>query len=206
MSLQYSSPITVTPVEQLSDLPDAPFHLRNLDDTMQRMAFLIDDFIAPTIRDGHHSVVDGFTAQLQSTIKQLSQSVVDPSSKRHAKALLQQKHRAWSETLKDLKRAGISAHPRLDQLDNLRRRDWLFVQPFPESAAYDSVISVVLGGSTVEEKLVHMETHFVNLSQSMHQLRQAVQSPHNDLPLREFHRALGFVESTFGLGISGRGA
>ncbi|EJD43593.1 P-loop containing nucleoside triphosphate hydrolase protein [Auricularia subglabra TFB-10046 SS5] len=169
-------------------------HLANLHTTLRRVSSIVTESVLPSIRRAGFTHVDNLSAEIVATVKSLSSSAIDMSSKGHAKALLQRKHRAWSDMLKELRRAGIPQRLKPSLLENQMRREWLFDQPALLATA-DPLLS---------DLATTVDTHFVALVESMTSLRNSLAHHNPDIPTRELERAISVIEATFRFGIDSR--
>lgn len=102
-----------------------------------------------------------------------------------AKNLLTRKRKAWSDFMKELKRAGFSANVKPEILQQNQSRRYLREQPYLPSAA--EKYPVAFKG----EEYLHRVSSLLPL------LRQALSDHHSDLSTRDLQRALMHIEHTF---------
>ena len=171
-----------------------PSHLSNLDRTYEKFVSLIADSIRATIQSHTTTSLEDFAVEILSTAKMLSTLSVptnEPADKREKirKGRLLRKRRAWSDLLKELKRAGFAANIKPDDLTRLRDVSWIREQPssvdLPEKSAL----------------LSKSEGYLSRLYGILPDLRQSLANHHSDVTTRELQRGINFLESGFDLAL-----
>ncbi|KAL4259301.1 Midasin, partial [Pleurotus pulmonarius] len=192
----------ILPLE-LSVLPNPAFasfdasalpHLRNLDRTFAKFRDLLQGKILPRITSRAASPVNDFATEIITTSARLASTQLPPPDKsdkrlRFQKALLVRKRKAWSDLLKELKRAGFSSAVRADVLQNHSDILWIRNQP---------VFPAVIPATNDCEK------YFWRLSSCLPELRKSLSNHHGDVSTRDLQRSLMLVESGFSLALETR--
>ncbi|KAH8085408.1 midasin [Cristinia sonorae] len=173
---------------RVSALPDAssqdvPQHLANLSTTFDRFTSFVGHDLKPFLNSHIPDHAEALAGDIISAAKSLSESGVpagvegDQRSK-FLKNLLQRKRKAWSDMLKELKRAGLAANIKPEVLQQQRSVRWLHEQPsLHATGKADHYWHLLMGTLPV--------------------LRNSIIDHHNDLPTRELQRGISFVESCF---------
>lgn len=196
-TFETSVPEDTTTFPSLPSTLGRPQHLVNLSTTYRNYSVLISERLL-TLLDSHlpHSV-ESLADDIISTSKALAEIVV-PSSvdttrrSKLQKNLLTRKRKAWSDFLKELKRAGLSANVKPEVLEQNRSQRWIREQPS---------IEAVGTASTITDRAEH---YFHRLSGILAQLRASLSDHHSDLSTRELQRALMHIESAYSLAIQSR--
>ncbi|KAJ3919281.1 midasin nuclear AAA ATPase [Lentinula edodes] len=178
----------------ISDI-SAPTHLVNLGRTYRRLEQLISKSIAPLITSRSADVVEAFAVDIIVTSKELSSISLPPSlsaerREKQQKALLTRKRKAWSDLLKELKRAGFAAHVKPDVLLQNQSTRWIREQP------------LLIGTSDFNFEKIEM--YWNRLNGLFPLLRANVHLHHADLSTRELQRGVTFLESIFSIATESR--
>jgi midasin len=187
-----SSPNFTTPVSGAS--VGMPTHLIHLGRTYKRFEEIVTERIGPFISAKSPHIVDTLAVDIILSSKELS-SISVPSSlpterreKLH-KAVLTRKRKAWSDLMKELKKAGFTSHVKPEiLLQNcstrwIRERPALTDHPDP---AWD---------------IQKSETYWNRLNTLFPLLRATIPSHHTDVSTRELQRGVAFLESGFTMAI-----
>ncbi|KAJ3856471.1 midasin nuclear AAA ATPase [Lentinula lateritia] len=172
-----------------------PTHLVNLGRTYRRLEQLISKSIAPSITSRSADVVEAFAVDIIVTSKELS-SISLPLSlsaerrEKQQKALLTRKRKAWSDLLKELKRAGFAAHAKPDVLLQNQSPRWIREQP------------LLIG--TSDFNIEKIEMYWNRLNDLFPLLRANVHLHHADVSTRELQRGVTFLESIFSIATESR--
>ncbi|KAF5333007.1 hypothetical protein D9758_015177 [Tetrapyrgos nigripes] len=171
-----------------------PQHLLNLGRTFTRFQELAFKQILPSMYSRTPQLVDDLAIQMIVSSKDLA-SVPIPSTlpadkkEKQVKALLSRKRKAWSDLLKELKKAGFAAKLKPEVLSRNESMRWVREQP---------VIDVQL------ESYVRGEVYFHRLTSMLPTLRDSLSTHHADLTTRELQRGIMFLESGFALAVDAR--
>lgn len=176
---------------------ERPAHLANIPKTFRNFDILILDRITPFVKSRPADNVEGLATDIISVSKSLSivsiPTNVDAArrTKLH-KNLLTRKRKAWSDLLKELKRAGFSANVKPELLQENHSRRHLREQPVMPP-------TVVKFATAVKgEEYLHRVLGLLP------QLRQSPADHHSDISTRELQRALMFIEHNFSVGLQTR--
>ncbi|TFK40741.1 midasin nuclear AAA ATPase [Crucibulum laeve] len=174
------------------DSADASDHLINLNRTFNRYSSLISARIRPYIRSQSAENVDSFAVDIITTSKELAAisipaSVTPEKRLKQQKALLVRKRKAWSDLLKELKRAGFATSIKPEVLRHHTDSRWIREQPSLDGPA--------------EESIVKGENYFTRLYAALPELRASISNHHSDLTTRELQRGMMFLESGFSMSI-----
>ncbi|KDQ25963.1 hypothetical protein PLEOSDRAFT_1045779, partial [Pleurotus ostreatus PC15] len=187
--------LSVMPKQAFASLeaPALP-HLQNLDRTFAKFQALLHGKILPRINAHAADPVNDFATEIITTSARLASTqlpAADKSDKRlkFQKALLVRKRKAWSDLLKELKRAGFSSAVRADVLQNHSDVLWIRSQP---------VFPAVIHATNDCEK------YFWRLSSCLPELRRSLSNHHADVSTRDLQRSLMLVESGFSLALETR--
>ncbi|KAJ3986826.1 midasin nuclear AAA ATPase [Lentinula detonsa] len=173
----------------------APSYLIHLGRTYNRFEQLITKDIAPWMKSKSADDVEALAVDIIVTSKELS-SISLPSSlsaerrEKQQKALQTRKRKAWSDLLKELKRAGFAAHVKPDVLLQNQSTRWIREQPS-------------LNG-TSEFDFGKSEMYWNRLNGLFPLLRANIPSHHTDLSTRELQRGVTFLESGFSMATESR--
>ncbi|KAJ3786228.1 hypothetical protein GGU10DRAFT_427553, partial [Lentinula aff. detonsa] len=166
----------------------APSYLIHLGRTYNRFEQLITKDIAPWMKSKSADDVEALAVDIIVTSKELS-SISLPSSlsaerrEKQQKALQTRKRKAWSDLLKELKRAGFAAHVKPDVLLQNQSTRWIREQPS-------------LNGTS--------EFDFGKSEMYWNRLNANIPSHHTDLSTRELQRGVTFLESGFSMATESR--
>ncbi|KAG5644766.1 hypothetical protein DXG03_007674 [Asterophora parasitica] len=184
----------------LLPLPDdepgvtASNHLLKLSQTFKKF----NSFITTRLRSFIHSksahLVDNLAVDIIVTAKELAAISVPssvPAEKRgkQQKALLVRKRKAWSDLLKELKRAGFAVNVKPEVLRQNSDSRWLREQPIMPDID-EPAMSTQKG-----------ENYFARLYGSLPDLRSSLSNHHLDMTTRELQRGTMLLESGFSMGI-----
>ncbi|KAG6866182.1 hypothetical protein C0991_007732 [Blastosporella zonata] len=170
-------------------------HLIKLAQTFKRF----DTFVSGRIRSFIHSksaqLVDELAQDIIVGAKELAALSVPsnvPAEKRQKqqKALLVRKRKAWSDLLKELKRAGFAVNVKPEVLRQNANRVWLREQPIVPELDEPSMLSTRRG-----------EDYFNRLHGLLPDLRSSTSNHHSDVTTRELLRGIMFLESGFAMGV-----
>lgn len=168
--------------------PDAtPNHSHLLNKTYAKYCHLVATKIKPFVQSLSAREVDNFAVEVITTTRKLAslsapEGLEAEKREKYHKGLLVRKRKAWSDLLKELKKAGLSSNLKPDVLTQNMDPVWIRTQP-PLSATDPQTILV--------------ENYFDKLSGSLPALRSSISNHHADLTTRELQRGVMFVESGF---------
>ncbi|KAL0960750.1 hypothetical protein HGRIS_005773 [Hohenbuehelia grisea] len=170
-------------------------HLTDLDRTFTRYRTLINSHINDTLKTLSSEPIEDFATEIITTAHELSTASVGSSSEptlrqKHQKALLVRKRKAWSDLLKELKRAGFSSAVKPDVLQRQTDLEWIRTQPILQSSGLTAAPGC--------------ELYFHRLVGCLPTLRATLVNPHSDVATRDLQRALMFVESGFSMALDAR--
>ncbi|KIP09693.1 hypothetical protein PHLGIDRAFT_86293 [Phlebiopsis gigantea 11061_1 CR5-6] len=169
---------------------DLPAHLINLSKTYHNFDVLIRDKVFASMNVHQPETVEDLATDIIYTSKALAAAPVPSSLDAARKAklhknLLTRKRKAWSDLMKELKRAGFSANVKPEILLQTQSKRYLREQPsLSENAETHSTVSK-------SEEYLH------RISGLLPQLRQALSDHHSDLATRELQRAVMHIEHNF---------
>lgn len=169
-------------------------HLINLNKTFARFGTLIATRVRPFIHLRSAHIADNLAVDIISSAKELSTLAVPndvPVDKRqkHQKTILVRKRKAWSDLLKELKRAGFAANVKPEVLRQQMDSRWLREQP--------TMLELEDPGMSTQKS----ENYFSRLYGSLPELRLSVSNHHSDLTTRELQRGIMLLESGFALSL-----
>ena len=180
----------------LSSTWTRPHHLVNLQATFRRFTTYIVEDLNPFFQSCSSHHVEALASEVISTVKTFSESSVpvgvdDVRRTKLLKNLLQRKRKAWSDTLKELKRSGLPTNVKPEILLHQRDPRSLREQPILHrmAAVFDPT------------KLNH---HWHRLMGTLPLLRSSVAGHHSDLSTRELQRGVMFVEACLSIALSAR--
>ncbi|THV03027.1 midasin [Dendrothele bispora CBS 962.96] len=171
-----------------------PQHLLHVERTFSRFQEILLKQIIPTIHSKSPYLVDDFAVQIILSSRELASFTI-PSAitaekrEKQIKALLSRKRKAWSDLLKELKKAGFAARLKQEVLEQNANLRWIREQP------------------VIDAKLVSYEkgeVYFRRLSGMLPILRDSLPMHHSDLTTRELQRGIVFLESGFALAVDAR--
>ncbi len=189
-------------VDELS-FPDTPSpstyprHLSNLPLTYRNFASLIEQRLRLFIESHSSHNVESLAGDIISTSKALAASVIPANldatrRMKLQKNILTRKRKAWSDLLKELKRAGLSGHVKPEILAQHNSRRWVREQPMLSSDLYAS------------SAILKAEEYFYVLLGLLPELRASLSDHHPDISTRELQRAVMHIESGFSLALQCR--
>lgn len=173
-----------------------PAHLLNLAPTFKKFGDILHSRIGQFISSRSALIVDNLAVDIIVTTKELAAVAIasTPAEKREKqqKALMVRKRKAWSDLLKELKRAGFTVNVKPDILRQQSDARWLREQPLlqypPEASA-----TVAKG-----------EDYYNRLNNTLPTLRSSLSGHHPDLVTRDLQKGVMFVESVFAMAIESR--
>ncbi|KAF9464151.1 midasin nuclear AAA ATPase [Collybia nuda] len=171
-----------------------PTHLISLNKTFVRFDKFITTKIRPFIHLKDARIADDLAVEIISSAKELSTLTVPnevPANKRekHQKTILVRKRKAWSDLLKELKRAGFASNVKPEVLQRQANPRWLLEQPMI---------------SELEDPEIPMqksENYLSRLYGCLPELRMSLSHHHSDLTTRELQRGIMLLESGFALSL-----
>ncbi|KAJ3556791.1 hypothetical protein NM688_g1823 [Phlebia brevispora] len=187
--------------EGVASFPDAssssPQHLINLPTTFRNFTAFINNRLLVYLESHLPHSVESFAEEIITTSKALAEVPVPSSADatrrlKLQKSLLTRKRKAWSDTLKELKRAGFSSNVKPEALERNRSQRWIREQP-------------PLDGEMKKPALVDKaEEYFYRLCGILPQLRNCLLDHSSDISTRELQRAVMHIESIFALAMRSR--
>ncbi|KAF7348332.1 Midasin [Mycena sanguinolenta] len=173
-----------------------PAHLLNLAPTFKKFGDLLHIRIRRFISSCSALIVDNLAVDIIVTTKELASIAITstPAEKREKqqKALMVRKRKAWSDLLKELKRAGFSVNLKPDILRQQADARWIREQPVLQSLPEAST-TVAKG-----------EDYYNRLNHTLPVLRSSLSGHHPDLVTRDLQKGVMFVESVFAMAIESR--
>jgi midasin len=138
--------------------------------------------------------VDDFAVEIIVTAKELAAITISsnlPTERRDKKqkALLVRKRKAWSDLLKELKRAGLSSSIKPEVLRRQADPRWLREQ---------SIMPKITELAPVIDR---SENYLKRLCGCLPEIRSSVSNHHSDLTTREMQRGITFLESGFSMAV-----
>lgn len=191
------SPNDISLHEHVTPSDSGPAHLRDLRRTYAKFNSLIAERIDPFFKSRPSRDLDDLTEQIMCTAKELS-SVFPPaggSAERRQKlwkGITVRKRKAWSDFVKELKRAGLSTSVRSTVLLQQNNDRWLREQPSPVTAD---------GG---DASIQNAERYFVRLQGLLPGLRASLANHHEDVSTQELRRSIMLLESALSLSLGCR--
>ncbi|GJE88492.1 midasin [Phanerochaete sordida] len=181
-----AAPVSIFPATSDSS---QPAHILHIDRTFRNFDLLIADRLVSFMQAHSADAVEDFAMDIISTSKALANEAIPtnlPADRRTklGKNLLNRKRKAWSDLLKELKRAGLSANVKPEILQQNQSKRHLREQPIMKSSRKS--LTVLKG-----EEYLH------RVSGLLPQLRLTLSNHHPDLSTRELQRAVMFVEHSF---------
>ncbi|KDR82591.1 hypothetical protein GALMADRAFT_206424 [Galerina marginata CBS 339.88] len=169
-------------------------HLLNLNATFGKYDSVVANHLRPFIQTHSAQSVDDVASEIITTSKNLA-SLTVPSGlsgdlrRKHQKALLVRKKRAWADMLKELKHAGFASNVKPEILLQNASQRWIREQP------------IMPGTSSMDIEVDKGELYFTKLSGSLPSLRASLPTHHSDLTTRELSRGHMFLESGFSMAV-----
>ncbi|KAJ7451619.1 midasin nuclear AAA ATPase [Mycena latifolia] len=178
----------------VSVIPPSP-HLLDLVPTFNKFGDLIQRRIRPFISASSALIVDNLAVDIIVTTKELAAVAIasTPAEKREKqqKALMVRKRKAWSDLLKELKRAGFSVNVKPDVLRQQSDARWIREQP-------------VLASPEASTTVAKGEDYYNRLNGALPTLRSSLSGHHPDLVTRDLQKGVMFVESVFAMAVDSR--
>jgi midasin len=189
------SPIITLPAS--SSLINGTAHLLNLPQTYENFTAIIQRRIFECLSNHDHISVESLAQDILSTSESLAKEPIpintDATRKvKLQKNLLTRKRKAWSDFMKEFKRAGISANVKAEVLQQHASKSWVREQP----------VFVMYRRSS--PSISKADEYLCRLFSEMPALRTALSDHHPDLPTRELQRAVSHAESVLSLAIRSR--
>ncbi|KAJ7432806.1 hypothetical protein B0H11DRAFT_788317 [Mycena galericulata] len=164
--------------------------------TFKRFGDLLHTHIQPFISSRSALIVDNLAVDIIVTAKELAVVAIasTPAEKREKqqKALMVRKRKAWSDLLKELKRAGFTVNVKPDILRQQSDARWIREQPILQSSLEASA-TVAKG-----------EDYYNRLNGALPTLRSSLSGHHPDLVTRDLQKGVMFVESVFAMAVDSR--
>jgi midasin len=165
-------------------------HLRNLERTYKRFEAILEQDIRSLVRSSPHALPDDMACEIVASSRRLA-SLTCPANldkekrSKFLKSIQSQKRRAWSDMLKELKRAGFSYNTKADVTRDNYSQVWIYTQP---RASREPVPDPIAGRS---------EQYFHELQGCLPSLRLSLSRHHSDLSTRDASRGLALAENIF---------
>lgn len=172
-------------------------HLLDLSKTFRNFKARVTTGVLSLVSSASITPTEELAEDVLSTVSSLSNSSIPTNVDKARrtillKNLLSRKRKAWSDFMKEMKRAGLSANVKPDILTQQQSLRWLREQPvLTSSPGLASIVGDV-------------EDYFYKLLRIMPEIRGTLSNHHNDLSTRELQRALMFVESCFTFALRSR--
>ncbi|KAJ7673557.1 hypothetical protein B0H17DRAFT_1208374 [Mycena rosella] len=170
-------------------------HLLDLPSTFKKFGDLIHARIRPFISASSALIVDNLAVDIIVTTKELAAVAIvgTPAEKREKqqKALTVRKRKAWSDLLKELKRAGFSVNVKPDVLRQQCDPRWIREQPILQSPEASTTVA-------------KSEDYYNRLNGTLPNLRSSLSGHHPDLVTRDLQKGVMFVESVFAMAVDSR--
>ncbi|KAJ7086033.1 midasin nuclear AAA ATPase [Mycena belliarum] len=170
-------------------------HLLDLAPTFRKFGDLIHTRIKPFISASSALIVDNLAVDIIVTTRQLATVAIasTPAEKREKqqKALMVRKRKAWSDLLKELKRAGFSANVKPDTLREHSDARWIRERPILECDEASTTVA-------------KSEEYYNRLHGALPDLRSSLSGHHPDLVTRDLQKGVMFVESVFVMAVDSR--
>ncbi|KAF9262903.1 hypothetical protein L218DRAFT_369849 [Marasmius fiardii PR-910] len=160
--------------------------------TYIRFSQLIHSRVRPFVASKTGNALDEFAVDIIVTSKELAATSlpsIPEKREKHAKALLNRKRKAWSDLLKELKKAGFSSSVKQEILLQNTSLRWTRDQP------------IILGDSPPIRKA---ENYLHRLNGSLPGLRASLTNHHTDLGTRELQRGIMLLESAYSMAVDSR--
>ena len=169
---------------------DQPTHLANLPTTYRNFDMLIRSRLVAHIGSHQADSVESLAGDIISVSKTLASIAIpaDVDAARRtklAKNLLNRKRKAWSDFLKELKRAGFSGNVKPEILERNHSKRHLREQ------------HTLVGAARAFPSALKSEEYLHRVTGLLPQVRQALSDHHPDLSTRELQRALMHIEHNF---------
>ncbi|KAJ6585296.1 midasin nuclear AAA ATPase [Mycena capillaripes] len=194
--LDAGSPLPTPSFPANDSVPVPSAHLLNLAPTFKKFGELLETRIRPFISSCSALIVDNLAVDVIVTTKELAAVAIAsaPAEKREKqqKALMVRKRKAWSDLLKELKRAGFTTNVKPDVLRQQSDARWIREQPILQCPAEASA-TVAKG-----------EDYYNRLNGTLPDLRLSLSGHHPDLVTRDLQKGVMFVESVFAMAIDSR--
>ncbi|KAJ6530392.1 midasin nuclear AAA ATPase [Mycena vulgaris] len=170
-------------------------HLSTLAPTFQKFGDLVHARIRPFISACSALIVDNLAVDIIVTTKELAAVAIasTPAEKRdkQQKALMVRKRKAWSDLLKELKRAGFTTNVKPDVLRQQCDARWIREQPILQ--CQETFTTITKG-----------EDYYNRLNSTLPSLRSSISGHHPDLVTRDLQKGVMFVESVFAMAVDAR--
>jgi midasin len=170
--------------------------LVNLAPTFKKFGELLHTRIHSFISSCSALIVDNLAVDIIVTTKELAAVAIasTPAEKREKqqKALTVRKRKAWSDLLRELKRAGFTTNVKPDLLRDQTDVRWIREQPILQCPAEAS--------PTVAKS----EDYYNRLNGALPILRSSISGHHPDLVTRDLQKGVMFVESVLAMAIDSR--
>ncbi|KAG7088114.1 hypothetical protein E1B28_012139 [Marasmius oreades] len=161
--------------------------------TYTKFSQLIHSRVRPFLASKAGDIIDEFAVEIIIISRELATTPLPTTAlkkrEKHAKALLNRKRRAWSDLLKELKKAGLSPNVKSEVLLQNSSVRWTRCQP---------IITGDLPSIKKAENYLH------RLNGSLPGLRASLSNHHKDLGTREMQRGIMFLESAFSMAVDCR--
>ncbi|KAI0693224.1 midasin [Cytidiella melzeri] len=191
------APVTTVTLPTTSPSAERAAHLLNLSRTFQNFATLVRYRIAEKLSAHDPLSVESLAEDMLTTSQALAKEPIPPNldaarRAKLAKNLLTRKRKAWSDFMKELKRAGISASVKAEVLQQHISKSWVREQP------------VFVASKTDFSAIVEAEDYLYRLFSEMPALRAALSNHHPDISTRDLQRASYHAESVMSMAIRNR--
>ncbi|KAI0081619.1 midasin [Panus rudis PR-1116 ss-1] len=195
------SPSTIE-LEPVTEFPQPvqssgkPSYLLQLTRTYANYKGHLEQELLPYARSQVVEHLDSLAEEIIGTAKALSSTTLPAGldAARRSKVmknLLTRKRKAWSDLLKELKRAGLAPNVKPEILAQNQSMRWLREQP-------------LISGSDMPASACKVEEYFQRLLGAMPVLRSSLSTHHSDLSTRELQRGVMFLESSISLAVRAR--
>lgn len=167
--------------------------LSDLNSTFRKFETIIHSKLVSAISRRRNDYADDLAISIITISKELSETPIPQNHSaekrtKFLKSLLVRKRKAFSDLLKELKKAGLTGSVKAEVLRQNSNMLWLKGQP---------VLNSIIANFEVEKG----ETYFSRLIGCLPELRSSLSDHHQDLQTRELQRGLSFLDSGFSLAV-----
>lgn len=176
---------------------DVPHRFAELNQTHSRFQYVLREEIIPRLQGQTTSQVEELATLVIERIQQLSLAPISDDERNRRKSinsLVTRKRRAIIDLMQELRRLGVSQHPKADTLTFQESKARLFELSLPTNCSDNALFDSVNRGDRYYHRLID----------GLQDVRDSMSSHHSDLSTRDLQRLLSLAQSLFAFGITAR--
>ncbi|PWN30597.1 P-loop containing nucleoside triphosphate hydrolase protein, partial [Jaminaea rosea] len=158
---------------------ERPRHLVNLARTLEILAKKTDGHLLPALSAVHHEAIDGLATVIVSESQNFAKAtpaLAKEDNEKTIKDLTNQKRKAWTDLLKELRRIGFTPFVNADV------------------ASHNQDLAAVYERRLLEPAEKDLNSYYYRLLALLPRMRQSLHTANGDIPIQELQRGVSYCE------------